>query len=77
MSNYAMWKALHLLYLYHDDSGGLSYSDLRDAGIDCFVDSIQEMIESGLIVEVNGTYELSRSGRLCYRSGVSKMAVSL
>jgi hypothetical protein len=59
-----MWKAMHLLYLYQNERGGLTFRDLGNAGIDCFADTIIAMRNSGLIQEVEDTYVISEAGRL-------------
>jgi len=36
MSDYAMWKAMHLLYLYQPGKTGLKFAELTEAGVDCY-----------------------------------------
>ena len=43
MSHNAMWKAMHLLYLYQNGPKGLTFSDLTAAGIDCYADTVRSI----------------------------------
>lgn len=54
MSNYAMWKMLHLIHLYGrlgpDGQSALTRSELNKAGIDCTADTIAPLVQGGAVV---------------------------
>ena len=57
-----MWKMLHLLYtLPPRQQPGLSYPELARAGVDCDPDTIQPLIQSGVLQQHGGRYVLSHA----------------
>ena len=63
MSQRDQWKMMHLLYLYQQGPEGRTYSELRKAGIDCYTDAVEDLLQQGMIVECNGTYTLTPAVR--------------
>src|ERR1700733_3414769 len=62
MSDRAMWKMLHLLY--NAPTPAISDSDLREAGVSCYPDTIQPLLEAGLVERTTpDEYRLGRGIR--------------
>lgn len=64
MSDRAQWKMLHLLYVFGKPS--LSHQALQNAGIYCYEDTIQELIDGGAVhkkVDTTETFTLSQAAR--------------
>ena len=56
MSDYAIWKALHLLHVHGqpDDQGrpALPLPTLQAAGIDCYGDTLYPLLQAGVILRL-------------------------
>lgn len=63
MSQRDMWKMMHLLYVYQQGPEGLTYAELHKAGIDCYADTVVELLHRGVIQELNGAYTLAAPAR--------------
>lgn len=64
MSQRDIWKVVHLLYLYQRGPEGLPYSALQSAGINCYADTIDELVHSGVLERVQSSgYVLSHAAR--------------
>jgi len=64
MSDRSQWKMLHLLYVFGKPS--LSLQTLEDAGIYCYNDTIQELVQGGAVhqkVDPTETFYLSEAAR--------------
>jgi len=62
MSEGSQWKMLHLLYCYRHPH--LDLNDLRRAGIDCYNDTIQHLIDKSVVERSTpDTYQLSQSAK--------------
>ncbi len=62
MSDRSQWKMLHLLYCYGHPHLGLG--ELRQAGIDCYNDTIQHLIDKQAVERgASDTYQLSPAAR--------------
>ena len=65
MSDRAQWKMMHLLYVFGKPS--LTLQALQDAGIYCYNDTIQELIDGGAVHKKAGppteTFYLSEAAR--------------
>jgi hypothetical protein len=48
---------LHLLYVFGNPT--LTLKALEDAGVDCYPDTIQELIEGGAVIQESGSHEYS------------------
>ena len=60
MSDRSQWKMLHLLYTIPPSAQkGLSTAELLEAGIDCYSDTMQPLIRSGVITVEQDRYALS------------------
>ena len=62
MSNRSMWKMLHLLFTLPPRSApGLSPAVLAQAGVDCDADTIQPLLQTGVIQQIADRYVLSNA----------------
>jgi hypothetical protein len=68
MSDRSQWKMLHLLYVFGNPT--LTLKALEDAGVDCYPDTIQELIEGGAVIQESGSHEysLSKAARTILRT---------
>ncbi len=57
--DHEMWKLIHLLY----EAGPLTMAQLRSAGVPCYPDSIQFLVDDGVVTQVRDAYELSKPVR--------------
>jgi hypothetical protein len=63
------WKALHLLNVgQKDPQKGLTWNDLRSVGITCLPDTLGELLDRGLINEIDNTYFVSPAARFVLSS---------
>lgn len=64
MSDRKSWKMLNLLYTLKPGINGLSGRVLYDAGVDCGPDTIEPLIDSGIVIKDNtDNYTLSKNAR--------------
>ncbi len=68
MSTRDVWKAMHLLYVSQRERTGTSYDMLERAGIDCYVDTVPGLLNSGVIEEVDGTFVLSSAAATIFHT---------
>lgn len=58
-----MWKMLHLLYTLRPGRNGLTAVQLDAAGIDCGPDTIEPLIDAGVVAYDGNLYSLAKPAR--------------